>query len=275
MQTIVDELKTAKGEEKERILQKLQAFLDADPEEVGEFERVLKEAGGNKKVKEWKGIADVRRNNLSGNMVVAACCVCGSFANVRSCSGCNGAYYCGKECQKFDWTRHKQACRSVSQTTHQKFAFDVCKWLNTVDGMAQRLRQTAIETANDLVPFVQIVVGENSRRFAYMAGGMTSQEAVDNMKHNLDVMSAEMLRRDNAPLPNGMMRIVVVVFYPGGVYAANSNPLASGVEVVLVCTGTRAACGSKGFRRRSSASRSRRGHRRAPAQGRSAPRGWW
>eukprot|EP00798_Chlamydomonas_sp_ICE-L_P030813 gene30813-35844_t len=32
-------------------------------------------------------------------------------AKIRKCSGCNVAVYCGRDCQKRDWRRHKKECR--------------------------------------------------------------------------------------------------------------------------------------------------------------------
>ncbi|KAJ7871905.1 hypothetical protein B0H14DRAFT_2723398 [Mycena olivaceomarginata] len=44
---------------------------------------------------------------------------CGKPAE-STCSGCKSARYCGVECQKQDWKRHKPACRSLGKppTTH-------------------------------------------------------------------------------------------------------------------------------------------------------------
>jgi len=40
------------------------------------------------------------------------CVICGK-AGAAKCSGCQTVSYCGKECQRIDWKRHKPACRSL------------------------------------------------------------------------------------------------------------------------------------------------------------------
>lgn len=47
---------------------------------------------------------------------VGACEVCGKIEGTKRCSGCKQLSYCGKECQKKDWKRHKTYCgKSVQE----------------------------------------------------------------------------------------------------------------------------------------------------------------
>ena len=44
-----------------------------------------------------------------------ACACCGaSGAQVRACRACHSVAYCGRECQKRDWRRHKPQCRAAA-----------------------------------------------------------------------------------------------------------------------------------------------------------------
>ena len=44
----------------------------------------------------------------------AKCCVPASVVGkLKKCSGCKVARYCGINCQKNDWARHKPLCRNV------------------------------------------------------------------------------------------------------------------------------------------------------------------
>lgn len=40
------------------------------------------------------------------------CKVCGLSAKDK-CGGCNASWYCGKQCQTYDWEEHKGACNEV------------------------------------------------------------------------------------------------------------------------------------------------------------------
>ena len=197
------------------VSQLLDLILDADVEETVYYGVAAVEE--NKKLKGIKDVADVRINNRTGSMTISACCVWGSFANVRPCAGCRGSYYCGRECQAIDWKRHKKACRAAQSSEYCKPVFNAKKWLNTMPGMPRLLRQTAFETADDLVPLAQVVIGNNSRGCAFIPGRMTSESAVEDLKSRLDSVGAEMIRKDPAPLANGLLRIVVVIYYYGGI----------------------------------------------------------
>ncbi|KDQ21035.1 hypothetical protein BOTBODRAFT_142402 [Botryobasidium botryosum FD-172 SS1] len=50
------------------------------------------------------------------------CIVCGRTV-VSKCSSCQTVSYCGKECQRTDWKRHKPACRSLETGTWHTFSF--------------------------------------------------------------------------------------------------------------------------------------------------------
>lgn len=44
------------------------------------------------------------------------CSHCHERCDVQRCAGCNVALYCGRECQKADWSRHKPVCASARAT---------------------------------------------------------------------------------------------------------------------------------------------------------------
>ncbi|XP_048494161.1 histone-lysine N-methyltransferase ASHR1 [Beta vulgaris subsp. vulgaris] len=51
-------------------------------------------------------------NNSSG---VSRCEVCFATANVKKCSACHLVWYCGRTCQKADWTLHRVECQTLSK----------------------------------------------------------------------------------------------------------------------------------------------------------------
>lgn len=38
------------------------------------------------------------------------CCYVCKYETKKACTGCNGIYYCGEDCQREDWKRHKLFC---------------------------------------------------------------------------------------------------------------------------------------------------------------------
>lgn len=42
------------------------------------------------------------------------CCVCAKECKACWCSGCKKVVYCGAECQRQDWKRHKVLCRKIT-----------------------------------------------------------------------------------------------------------------------------------------------------------------
>ena len=53
-------------------------------------------------------IADLRQAGLiSKKKAIDTCVVCAVKGAFKKCSGCKKDYYCGAECQKEDWKRHK------------------------------------------------------------------------------------------------------------------------------------------------------------------------
>jgi hypothetical protein len=57
---------------------------------------------------------------------------CGKVEEQRGtykvCSGCKGAYYCGRECQVADWKRHKEICRDNKVTLRKMSDSDSQKY---------------------------------------------------------------------------------------------------------------------------------------------------
>lgn len=70
------------------------------------------------------------------------CLKCSVPANFK-CSRCNEVYYCGKNCQKDDWKRHKVACNEFAQRTSTKY-----KTITTNDEL-NNLYQNNIRTFNN------------------------------------------------------------------------------------------------------------------------------
>ena len=46
---------------------------------------------------------------------IKCCRVCGANGRLKKCGRCEKVFYCGQECQKKDWTRHKSECRTAGQ----------------------------------------------------------------------------------------------------------------------------------------------------------------
>ena len=42
---------------------------------------------------------------------LTSCQVCGRSENTKKCGRCRSVYYCGENCQKTDWRRHKSSCQ--------------------------------------------------------------------------------------------------------------------------------------------------------------------
>ena len=52
-------------------------------------------------------------NTNSCNLAPCPVCeLCGTLGNLRVCAGCKGAWYCSKEHQVSDWSKHKSLCKS-------------------------------------------------------------------------------------------------------------------------------------------------------------------
>jgi hypothetical protein len=53
-------------------------------------------------------IKDLRKAGIvSTKQILNTCVVCATEGAFKKCSGCKKDYYCGAECQKADWKRHK------------------------------------------------------------------------------------------------------------------------------------------------------------------------
>lgn len=60
---------------------------------------------------------------LNAEKLHSVCCyliTCNSKANLKSCAGCYTVSYCSKECQTFDWPRHKFACKNGKSSSAWK-----------------------------------------------------------------------------------------------------------------------------------------------------------
>lgn len=65
-----------------------------------------------------RGVSSLNRHRkgLSLSRSAEACLVCQiAGRKLKSCSGCNMKLYCGARCQKLDWKRHQEVCRSVQK----------------------------------------------------------------------------------------------------------------------------------------------------------------
>lgn len=56
---------------------------------------------------------------MGSDNVEGACAICKKFATMR-CGNCKTQFYCTKEHQKEDWTRHKTSCRSWEVKENQE-----------------------------------------------------------------------------------------------------------------------------------------------------------
>jgi len=50
-------------------------------------------------------------SGLQGRRPSNACHGCGRLDGTKKCGGCGRVYYCGKDCQRSDWKRHKPSCQ--------------------------------------------------------------------------------------------------------------------------------------------------------------------
>lgn len=59
---------------------------------------------------------------VGDTMVLRSCWIC-SKAGLKKCSGCDVRRYCSPDCQKKDWSRHKQECKDF-----QKYGVEIVKF---------------------------------------------------------------------------------------------------------------------------------------------------
>jgi hypothetical protein len=62
-------------------------------------------------------------STIGGKVVVdgSTCEVCHRLVKkLKHCERCNSTYYCGRECQKKDWNRHKKMCKKLMDQRRKK-----------------------------------------------------------------------------------------------------------------------------------------------------------
>ena len=63
------------------------------------------------------------------------CNVCKEKDTIKKCSGCYMVWYCGPECQRQDWTTHKEACQKSRSSYKIGKYFHDGKYMVTINGM--------------------------------------------------------------------------------------------------------------------------------------------
>ena len=79
----------------------------------------------------WKDLASLRGKDLlkklnisildESILVASKIRICNnqncnvSTIGMKQCNGCKGVHYCGKECQRNDWTNHKASCGKIKK----------------------------------------------------------------------------------------------------------------------------------------------------------------
>ena len=64
-------------------------------------------------LKERREMESRTTRSMDSRTTVNACGSCGRPNGMKKCARCESIYYCGRDCQKTDWPRHKQSCRRV------------------------------------------------------------------------------------------------------------------------------------------------------------------
>jgi hypothetical protein len=52
----------------------------------------------------------VRDNNMHSARLQACCALCRKLTETKACGRCHFTRYCGADCQRRDWARHKKEC---------------------------------------------------------------------------------------------------------------------------------------------------------------------
>jgi hypothetical protein len=60
------------------------------------------------------------------NSITFACRTCHAQEQTSACKKCCRTYYCGRECQKLDWKKHKVFCNSGEETSLAQARRDAC-----------------------------------------------------------------------------------------------------------------------------------------------------
>jgi hypothetical protein len=61
-----------------------------------------------------QGIHGISMHSTDPNHHGPKCYNCGKIHDLRRCGRCKKIWYCDKECQSFDWSRHKPECKPIS-----------------------------------------------------------------------------------------------------------------------------------------------------------------
>ena len=96
---------TSRGDHMKRILD----WWDAGRPMGAPLEALMKEVNDPLK-------PAVLQSKLDGNETCACCgAENGNGASLKQCAGCKIPFYCSKECQKSDWSSHKELCKATRQ----------------------------------------------------------------------------------------------------------------------------------------------------------------
>ena len=99
----------------------------------------------------YSDMCNIEAINFGVNMATKfnTCAKCSKKEELTLCSGCRNTFYCGKECQKTDWKKHKIDCNQLKQIRIEakqagvkkhstSFKFDEC-----VDGKIHQMVLTS------------------------------------------------------------------------------------------------------------------------------------
>ena len=77
------------------------------------------------------------------------CANCGKDASNR-CSRCKSEWYCGKDCQKISWKKHKEFCQKLADLYKETEAFDNEK-KNKNTAINKTLKEEGLDIKNNKI----------------------------------------------------------------------------------------------------------------------------